>query len=283
MTNRGADIKRSITVAAAQMTSSIDTAANLAAITRLATDAAAAGASYVQFPEYCTFYGSPARFAQAGESVPGPLTNLLGELARSLEITLHLGSVLEHSTQTNQFFNTSVVIGPTGELVATYRKVHLFDIDVPGEVAFKESDAIAAGETLVVADLGTLQLGLSICFDLRFPELYRHLAIEGANVLAVPAAFSAVTGPAHWSTLLRARAIENHVFVIAAARAGASNEGLATHGHSMIIDPWGTVLAESTTPGEDLLVATIDLDEVAQRRRQINVLGLRRSELYGGH
>ena len=173
-----------------------------------------------------------------------------------------------------------MLIGAHGEIRATYRKVHLFDIDVPGEVTYQESAAIASGSELVVAPLGDVVLGLTICFDLRFAELYRALALRGATMFAVPSAFSAVTGPAHWHVLLRARAIENHAFVVAATQAGTTEEGLATYGHAMIIDPWGVALAESSTDQPEVVFAAIDLDEVTRRRREIDVLALRRPELY---
>jgi predicted amidohydrolase len=143
-----------------------------------------------------------------------------------------------------------------------------------------ESNAIVAGRSMVVANLPGFQLGMTICFDLRFAELYRQLALNGATVLAVPAAFNATTGKAHWEVLVRARAIENHAFVIAAAQVGTTAEGIATYGHSMIVGPWGDVLAESKKDGPDVIVATIDLDEVTRRRSQIDVLQLRRPEIY---
>jgi len=127
-----------------------------------------------------------------------------------------------------------------------------------------------------------MRLGLSICFDVRFAELYRALVLAGANVLAVPAAFSAQTGPAHWEVLVRARAIENHAFVIAATQVGTTREGLATHGHSMVVDPWGQIIAESKSVGEDVLIADLDLEQVESRRGQIEVLRLRRPDVYGG-
>jgi predicted amidohydrolase len=153
---------------------------------------------------------------------------------------------------------------------------------VPGEVSQRESDAIVAGDEVVVADVGGFRLGLSICFDVRCPELYRQLALRGATVLAIPSAFAAATGRVHWDVLVRARAIENHAFVVAAAQVGVTSEGLATWGHSMIVGPWGEVLAESVADVPDVLVATVDLAEVARRRAQLAVLNLRRPDLYGG-
>jgi predicted amidohydrolase len=180
-----------------------------------------------------------------------------------------------------KFFNTSVVIDSNGSIVATYRKVHLFDVNVPGAVTQRESDIIAPGNEMVVARIKEFALGLSICFDVRFPELYRKLALAGAEVIAVPAAFNAVTGRAHWHQLVRTRAIEDHVFVIAAAQVGTTVEGIATYGHSMIVDPWGEVLAESLSDAPDVIVATLDVSDVARRRSQIPVMDVRRPDVYG--
>jgi predicted amidohydrolase len=147
-------------------------------------------------------------------------------------------------------------------------------------VTYLESEYITPGEDMKVVDVGEMRVGMSICFDVRFAELYRALTLAGANVLAVPAAFSALTGPAHWEVMLRARAIENHAYVIAAAQAGTTAEGLATHGHSMIVDPWGVVLAEAAGTGDEVLIADVDVRQVLERRAQIEVLRLRRPEVY---
>ena len=263
------------------MRSGTDKAKNVTTAIELVHAAADQGASYIQLPEYFNFYG-PARFFEGvSESVPGSTTNQLAKVARERGVTVHLGSLLETSPFERRSFNTSVLINASGDIVATYQKAHLFDIDVPGEVTFHESDAIAAGSRLVLASVEDAILGLTICFDVRFGELYRALALGGATVFSVPAAFSAATGPAHWEVLLRARAIENHAFVVAATQAGATDEGLATHGHAMIVDPWGTVLAESATDQPEIVIAELDLSQVARRRREIDVLGLRRPALYG--
>ena len=267
-------------VAALQMRSGTDKEKNVATAIELVHAAADRGASYIQLPEYFNFYGSARHFEDVSETVPGPTTRRFADVARERGVTVHLGSVLETSPLARHSYNTSVLIGAHGEIRATYRKVHLFDIDVPGEVTYQESAAIASGSELVVAPLGDVVLGLTICFDLRFAELYRALALHGATMFAVPSAFSAVTGPAHWHVLLRARAIENHAFVVAATQAGTTEEGLATYGHAMIIDPWGVVLAESSTDQPEVVFAAIDLDEVTRRRREIDVVALRRPELY---
>ncbi len=270
-----------IRVATVQLTSGSDHEVNVERAIDLIEAAALEGARYIQLPEHFNYLGPVERYHEVAETIPGPTTARLSEYARDRRITLHLGSMLEVGDVAGKFFNTSVVLDPSGEVLATYRKAHLFDIDVPGAVTYHESDTILPGERLVVAECPGFRLGLSVCFDLRFPELYRALALAGASVLAIPSAFRAATGRAHWEVLVRARAIENHAYVIAAAQAGTTAEGIASFGHSMIVDPWGEVMAESSSDGEDVIVATLDLDQVARRRSQIDVLHLRRPDLYG--
>lgn len=269
-----------VTMAAVQLSSGSHVASNVETAIELVGQAADRDATYIQLPEYFNYLGPTKNFAEVAESIPGPTTSRMGEIAKSRDVTIHLGSMLEKSPHSTKCFNTSVIITPRGEVGATYRKIHLFDVDVPGEVVQQESDAIGAGEQLVVASLAGFQLGMSVCFDLRFPEMYRELAVRGASVLAIPAAFNAATGRVHWEVLVRARAIENHAYVVAAAQVGTMTEGMATHGHSLIVGPWGEVLAESKQPGPDVLVATLDLQEVNRRRSQIAVLDLRRPDLY---
>jgi deaminated glutathione amidase len=269
-----------LNVAALQLSSGSDTARNISDAEQLVGGAADRGAAYVQLPEYFNFLGPFSGFANAAETIPGPTTRRMAELAKSRAIVLHLGSLLEVSSTTGKYYNTSVLIAPSGDIVATYRKIHLFDVNVPGAIVHRESDIIVPGEEMVVARLGNFDLGLSICFDLRFPELYRKLALAGADVLAIPAAFNAVTGRAHWDLLVRSRAIENHAFVVAAAQVGTTSAGIATYGHALIVDPWGEVLAEATSDGPEIVVATLDLDEVARRRAQIAVMDFRRPDVY---
>ncbi|MGA2294517.1 MAG: carbon-nitrogen hydrolase family protein [Acidimicrobiales bacterium] len=249
-----------VTVAAVQLSSGSDPASNVATAIELIREAAGRGATYVQVPEYFNYLGPARNFSSVSETVPGPTTTRLGQLARELNVTVHVGSLLETSSD------------PT--------KCFLFDIDVPDQIVHQESDDIAAGNDLVVVRLTDFRLGLSICFDVRFAELYRMLALGGAEVFSIPAAFNASTGRAHWEVLVRARAIENLAYVVAAAQVGTTAEGIATYGHSMIVGPWGDVLAESTSTGPDVLVATIDVGEVAARRSQIGVLELRRPDVY---
>jgi predicted amidohydrolase len=267
-------------VAAVQLSSGSDVSSNMDEAESLVIEAADQGAQYVQLPEYFNFLGPFSGFEGAAETVPGPTTSRMAELAKSRSLILHLGSLLERSPEAGKFFNTSVVIGPTGEIVATYRKIHLFDVNVPGAIVHRESDIIEPGEEIVVASFQEFALGMSICFDVRFPELYRKLALAGADVIAVPAAFNAVTGRAHWDLLVRSRAIENHSFVVAATQVGTTTEGISTNGHALIVDPWGEVLAESTTDKPEVVTATLDLSEVARRRAQISVMDFRRPDVY---
>ncbi len=269
---------RIVTVAAVQLNSGPRPEENVAAAIGLVERAAETGATYVQLPEYFNYLGPAHGFGEVAETIPGPTTDRLGAVAKRRRINLHLGSMLERGGA--HPYNTSVLIGPTGSIVATYRKTHLFDVDVPGQITHRESDSLARGDELVVARLKRFSVGLSVCFDVRFPELYRALAAAGADVLAVPAAFNAATGRSHWHVLIRSRAIENHAFVVAAAQAGITEDGIATYGHALIVDPWGTILAESTGDDAQVITATLDLDEVNRRRAQIAVMRFRRPTLY---
>jgi predicted amidohydrolase len=271
---------RELRVAAVQLASGPEPEENVERAMVLVRRAASEGARYVQLPEYFNYRGPTERYRSVAESVPGATTVRLSALARELGITLHVGSLFEQAAELEKSFNTSVVISPSGDIVATYRKVHLFDVNVPGGIEHRESKNIAPGDRLVVADVEGFVLGMSVCFDVRFPELYRALCLAGATVLAVPSSFAVATGRVHWATLLRARAIENEAYVIAAAQAGTTSGGVSSYGHSMIIDPWGEVLAESTLDGEDVLVTAIDLDEVGRRRSQIAVFDLRLPDVY---
>jgi deaminated glutathione amidase len=267
-------------VAAVQMCSAANPPANLESAERLIARAARQGAEYVLLPEYFSYLGPPGGNAAAAQDIPGPATRRLSALAVEHGIYLHIGSMLECSGVDGKSYNTSVLLDPAGAVAAVYRKVHLFDVEVPGEVIERESDTIVGGRQLVLARLPEATLGLSICFDLRFPELYRALALAGADVFALPAAFAVPTGRVHWEILVRARAIENHAYVIAAGQAGTTPEGVASYGHSMIVGPWGEVLASAQTDGEEILVTDIDAKHAAARRAQIPVDAMRRPDVY---
>jgi predicted amidohydrolase len=268
-------------VAVIQMNSAAERDENVARALALVGRAAAEGAQLVALPEYMTFLGPYRRFAEMSEPVPGPTTDRLADAARRHCIYLHGGSLIERSPVAGRYYNTSTVFDPQGELIATYRKVHLFDVNIPGQVTDTESRAILPGDALRIVSLSQITLGMSICFDLRFPELYRALAAAGAEVFAVPAAFARATGRVHWEVLLRARAIENHAYVLAAAQHGQAVGGGWRYGRSMIIDPWGQVLAAAAEEGEEVLIADIRREIVVRRRHEMPVLTMRRPDIYG--
>lgn len=256
--------------AAAQLCAGADPAANLQVCAGLAARAAEAGAKLLVLPECFAFLGLHERDKLAiGEVLdgerPGPILRAVQEMARAGGLWIIAGGMHEIAARDPETgaaaktYISSPVIAPSGEVTAVYRKIHLFDVDIPGVAVYRESDTNAPGADLVVAETPLAPIGLSVCYDLRFPELYRALVLErGARVLIVPAAFTAPTGEAHWHVLLRSRAIENQCFVIAAAQDGRHNEKRETYGHSMIIDPWGRILDE-LAHGEGLVMSEIDL------------------------
>jgi predicted amidohydrolase len=208
------------------------------------------------------------------EPVGGPITSALAEAARSHQMWVLGGSICE--LDGDRVFNTSLLFDPTGEVVARYRKIHLYDVDLPGQRPIRESALFSSGDQLVTHDVGDLRVGLSICYDLRFPELYRGLVVAGSTALAVPSAFQATTGKAHWKPLLRARAIEDQCYVLAAAQWGPPDAGHRTYGHAMIVDPWGTVACEAGEEGDAVLVADLDPAEVRRVRTTLPALGHRK-------
>jgi predicted amidohydrolase len=260
-----------------QLQSTSDQEQNLATAEALITRAAAAGARLIATPENTNFLGPHEEKVRRAEDLEGPTCRLFSTLAKSHAIWLLLGSFNERSEETERCYNTSVLFAPDGSVVATYRKIHLFDVDVSDEVRFQESATIRPGKELVVAETELARLGLSICYDLRFPELYRHLGDRGAEILTVPSAFTATTGQAHWYPLLRARAIENQCWVMAPAQVGLHDDrGLRhSYGHSLIVDPWGQVVA-AAGDGPGLALAPIDLETVERIRRSMPVRSHRR-------
>jgi predicted amidohydrolase len=258
----------SFLAAAVQMCSGPDLEANLGRADVLVRRAAGRGAALVVLPEVFAWRGSRADESAAATPVPGRVSDFLCALAAELRVVLVGGSFLERVPGMAKTYNTSLLVDAGGAIRATYRKIHLFDVDLPGEVSVRESDTRAPGAEVVVADTPLGTVGLSICYDLRFPELYRRLARAAAVVIAVPSAFTFFTGAAHWEPLLRARAIENQAYVIAPNQAGKSPHGFADYGDSMVVDPWGTVLARAA-PGEQVVVAEIDPERTARIRREM--------------
>ncbi len=261
------------TVAAAQMTSKADITENLAAARRLAEQAAAQGASLFLLPECFAFIGHTEqdKFAIAeplDHGNPGPIVTTLTAMAQELNLWVIAGGVAITHTP-DRTFNSCLVISPDGEVAARYDKVHLFDVDIPDGPTLCESQTTQGGNQLVCVETPLCRIGLSICYDLRFPELYRDLVLKhDAQVLVVPAAFTSHTGRAHWHPLLRARAIENQCYVIAAGQTGQHNEKRSSYGHSMVIDPWGTIIAQQ---GEEvgIITATVDLHHQQEVRARM--------------
>jgi predicted amidohydrolase len=267
-------------VAAVQMCSTPDKERNLATAARLVEGAVDAGAELVALPELFNLWGSGRQLRDGAEPLGGPSISWARGAAANHKVSLLAGSIVERSDRGGEHFhNTSCLIDAAGEVVGTYRKIHLFDVDVPGAV-HRESATITAGDEVVVADVGPLRVGMSTCYDLRFPELFRAHLSRGANTVLLPSAFTAATGKDHWEPLLRARAIENQVFVIAPNQRGNSTEKLHWHGRSMIVDPWGIVLA--TAPDRDCWIAAdLDLDAQQRVRSTLPSGEHRRPELFG--
>jgi predicted amidohydrolase len=261
--------------AAVQMLASDDKASNLAEAERWVHAASQQGARLVVLPEVFIWRGNKKLEREFAETIPGTTSNKLAELAQELNIFLLGGSILEAIPDSPKAYNTSLLFGPAGNLLAAYRKMHLFDVDLANGVSLRESETRAYGSEVVVARTELGAMGLSVCYDLRFPELYRGLADQGADLVFVPSAFTAFTGQAHWETLLRARAIENQTYVIAADQFGKSAKSFECHGHSMIIDPWGTILGE-LADGPGVITAEIDLDHLAKVRAELPALKHRR-------
>jgi predicted amidohydrolase len=266
-------------VAAVQLNSTADLAANMAVADRLTRAAAADGASLIVLPEKWTAMGSDDVLRAAAEPLDGTAIGWARELARELGVDLVAGSILERVPGQEKLANTSVHVDPQGEVRAVYRKIHMFDVEVGGRT-YRESALEQPGEEIVLSrTAGGEQLGLSVCYDLRFPELYRILAVLGARLIAVPAAFTLRTTRDHWETLLRARAIENQAFVIAANQVGAHPGGQESGGRSMIVDPWGLVLAQAAD-GEGHVVADLDLERQREIRARLPSLANRRPDAY---
>jgi len=269
---------RRIAAAAIQMSSTPEKTQNAEVAERLIREAASAGAEMVTLPELWNCHGREEVYGDNAEPIPGPTTAFLGGLARELGLYVLGGSILEREPDAERLFNTSTFFHPSGELVAVYRKIHLFDVKAPDR-DYVESRIVAPGREVVIAKAGAATLGLSVCYDLRFPELYRLLALRGAEILAVPAAFTLQTGKDHWELLLRARAVENQAYMVASAQWGEKADGRWTYGRSMIVDPWGTVLG--TCPDRDgYSLATLDLDYLDRLRTEFPALANRQPEAY---
>ena len=265
-------------VALVQLAADRDVDANVERAVDLVKRAGERRPHLIALPESFLYRGPAAGFRESASELPGPMTEPFAELARSLDTWILLGSVAERSADPQRPYNTSVLLDPAGRICASYRKRHLFDVSIDGGPSDRESARTTPGDETVVAVMegvaqegmaqeADVRLGLSICFDLRFPELYREMALAGALVMAVPANFTEATGRDHWEVLLRARAIENGAFVIAPAQCGIGG-GVPTHGRSMVVDPWGVVIAQAPD-GPGVVVADLRMERVAEVRRQL--------------
>ena len=265
--------------AAVQLNSTEDKDRNLAKADRFTRAAAADGAELVVLPEKFNVLGTHEHYREGAETLDGPTVRWARETARDLGIDLVAGSIVERREGREKLSNTSVHVGPDGEIRAVYRKIHMFDVVVSGQT-YRESESEEPGEDVVLSETAAgLPLGLTVCYDLRFPELFRILAVKGARMVAVPSAFTKVTGQAHWEILVRARAVENQAFVVAADQIGRHPPDKESFGGSMIVDPWGVVLARA--PGEECVVAAeLDLARQDEVREQLPSLANRMPAAY---
>lgn len=271
-------MQRQVVWGAIQLSSQGDVGGNLERVAALVAEAARRGASLVVLPENFAYMGDEEgkrALAEELEPAAGPIARALAGAARVASVTVVAGGFPERSADPARPYNTCAVFGPDGGLVARYRKLHLFDVELSDGTRYRESASTSAGEGTVVTEVDGAQLGLSICYDLRFPELYRALSAAGAEVIVVPAAFTLLTGKDHWHVLLRARAIEAQAYVIAAAQWGRHPGGRATYGKSCIIDPWGEVIAQASE-GEGVVTATLDPAYLARVRANLPALRHRR-------
>jgi deaminated glutathione amidase len=264
--------------AAVQLNSTADKARNLQTAEWLVREAAADGATLIALPERWHLLGESEVLLEGAEELDGPSLTAARDWARELGIHLVAGSIAERVEGSELMHNTSVLIDASGEIVASYRKIHMFDVEVGG-VTYRESEHEQPGQEIVVGRIGEIDLGLTVCYDLRFPELYRILAVRGARVITVPSAFTLATGRDHWDVLLRARAIENQAFVIAPNQVGEAPPHYSSYGRSAIVDPWGVVLAQA--PDEECFVAAhLDLESQERIRRSLPSLANRRPQAY---
>jgi predicted amidohydrolase len=265
-----------VSFAAVQMSSQADVAHNLERARSLCRLAVARGAQVVVLPENFAFFGDEADKAEVAETLgAGPISSALAELAQTCGVFVVGGGMPERTDDRARPHNACVVFSPEGELAAVYRKIHLFDVDLSDGATYRESRHTTPGQEPCVVDLGGVTTGLSVCYDLRFPELYRRLADLGAACAVVPAAFTLLTGKDHWHVLLRARAIESQMYVVAAAQWGKHPGDRRTFGKSCIVDPWGEIIAQASE-GEGLAVAPVELDRVASVREKLPALRHRR-------
>lgn len=259
--------KHPLVTAAIQLSSNNDRQQNVAKALELIDEASARGARLVALPEMFNYYSSLKEMVKNAEPVPGPTIDALAQKARANGLYILCGSIIE-SAPDGKGFNTSVMVGPDGNILGVYRKINLFDVEIPGKVRYGESEYILPGNEMVTLDVDGWIVGLAICYDLRFPEIFATLASRGAEIVVMPTACTAYTGKDHWEVLLRARAIENQFFVVAPNRYGTSSDSFTTHGHSMIVDPWGTILSQAPDK-VSVISAELDIGVLQDVRRNM--------------
>ena len=269
---------RKYRIAVVQMDSRNDKGANVKYACQCIDEAAANGAKLISFPEVMNLSGKNIGEGGGYENIPGYTTEILMAKAKEHKMYIHSGSFCKAVEGENRAYNTSVIIDPEGKIIGEYHKLHPFDITMPDGTVNKESNRIRPGDEIVVTDTALGKLGMSICYDIRFPELYRIMTLEGAQVIFTPASFTMSTGKEHWECILRTRAIENACYIVAADQIGQKHEFLA-YGHSMVIDPWGTVIAKARDEA-GMFYADIDLDYEDKIRQKVPVLKNRRSDIY---
>src|SRR3989338_5763274 len=264
-------------VAAVKMKSSRDKEENLKQAKYLIEKAVKQSTDFIALPEVFNYRGNLKEAAAQAEFIPGYSTNFISRLAKKYKVWILIGSLMEHyrrsgpGTRPSKPYNTSVLINPLGKIIAKYRKMHLFDIKLKGKEIL-ESKRNQAGNKPSLVNVESIKMGLSICYDLRFPELYRKYSSAGAEIICIPSSFTKPTGEAHWHTLIRARAIENLSYVIAPNQAGTGSGGIKTYGHSLIVDPWGKILAEGSANKEEVIYAEIDLEYLKYIRKNLPAL-----------
>ncbi len=265
-------------VAAIQFCPNEDKKENLKLVNQFIDIAVKNNVDLVVLPEMFNCCGHAEVMVENAEEIPGYTTNTLSDKARTYGIYIVCGSIFEKAEQ-EKVYNTSVIVGRNGEILAKYSKIHLFDVDISDKIRYKESEHVIAGDKIVTVNMGSFDAGLVICYDLRFCELFRILALKGAGIIFIPAAFTLTTGKYHWEPLIKARAIENQVFIVAANQIGTSPNNITCYGKSMIVDPWGRVLAKAED-NENVISAEIDFNLLDNIRAEVPLFEHRRTDLY---
>jgi len=266
-------------IAAIQMNSREDKEKNVQKAEKLIDEAANKGVKVVALPEMFNFLGPDKEFLSQAENIPGPTIERMSNKATKHKLYILCGSILEKSKELDKVFNTSVLIDPQGEIISRYRKIHLFNLEIKGGPLYRESTFVQPGREIVTIDTKRTNFGLSICYDLRFPELYRKLTFNGARVIFIPAAFTLHTGKDHWEPLIRARAIENQAYIVAPAQVGSHLPGKQCYGKSMIVDPWGIIMSKASDR-EMVIYAEIDFPYQDEIRGKLPSLLNRRKDIF---